>query len=136
MKTLYDLLGVRRQATLIEIEQGYRRHLNRHFAGNVRGKLRKKDQLRLQSVRNAFLLLSSPLRRQTYDRELTMREQRRDRMLDIGGVILAVTSLLTGLALIAGSAYVQVDDTQTVRQSQPGVAPPAQQSLPRQARRG
>ena len=134
MKTLYDLLGVRRQATLIEIEQGYRRHLNRH-RGNKHRKPRKKDELRLQNVRHAFLLLSSPPRRETYDRELALREQRRDRMLDICGAILAVSSLLIGLALIGGSAYFRVEDTQAAHPSQPGTATSSPQSG-QQGRRG
>ncbi|KRB94131.1 J domain-containing protein [Noviherbaspirillum sp. Root189] len=105
MKTLYDLLGVSRQASLIDIEHGYRRHLNRHLLGNGGRPLRKRDQTRLQSMRNAYLVLSSPSRRQGYDRALAEQEEKRNRMLDIGGAILAVASLVTGLVMIVLSSH-------------------------------
>ncbi|RJF97183.1 J domain-containing protein [Noviherbaspirillum saxi] len=104
MKTLYDLLGVAPQATHLDIEHGYRRHLSRHLLGNAGRPLRKKDQLRLQAMRNAYLVLSSPSRRQAYDRILAHQKQRRNRLFDIGGAILAVTSLVAGLAIIAISS--------------------------------
>ncbi|HEY8608659.1 MAG TPA: DnaJ domain-containing protein [Noviherbaspirillum sp.] len=106
MKTLYQVLGVRRQASLDEIEQPYRQHLNRHIASSNGRKLSKKDQQRLHSLRGAFLILSSPSRRQTYDRELADYEQRRNRLLDAGGALLAVASLLVGVLLLASGDWV------------------------------
>jgi curved DNA-binding protein CbpA len=105
MKTLYDLLDVRRQASHIEIELGYRRHLNRHLIGLGRRPLSKRVQQKLQTMRHAYLVLSSPGRRQAYDLDLMQREQRRNRMLDIGGAILAVSSLVIGMGLIVASPY-------------------------------
>jgi DnaJ-class molecular chaperone len=126
MKSYYDLLGVRRQAGLHEIEQNYRRHLDRHTICNAGRKLRKKDQLRLQNMRNAFLVLSSPARRQQYDRLLQQAEQRRDRVLDIGGAIVAVSALVIGLVLMGGSAYFRDNDAQ-VSAPQANAAHPAPQ---------
>ncbi len=105
MKTLYDLLGVSRYATLADIEHGYHHCLNRHFAGNRGGVLRKQDRVRVQMLRQAYLVLSSPVRRRKYDHTLLLREQRRNRLLDIGGAILAVLSLLIGLLMMAGAPY-------------------------------
>jgi hypothetical protein len=105
MKTLYDLLGVRRQASHIEIELGYRRHLNRHLLGLGKRPLSKRAQLKLQTIRQAYLVLSSPGQRQAYDLNLMQREQRRNRLLDIGGAILAVSSLMIGMGLIVASPY-------------------------------
>lgn len=105
MKTLYDLLGVRRQASHIEIELGYRRHLNRHLLGLGVRPLSKRAQQKLRTIRQAYLVLSSPGRRQAYDIDLTQREERRNRMLDIGGAILAVSSLVIGMGLIVASPY-------------------------------
>lgn len=105
MKTLYDLLNVRRQASHIEIELGYRRHLNRHLIGLGMRPLSKRTQQKLQTIRHAYLVLSSPGRRQAYDLDLMQQEQRRNRMLDIGGAILAVSSLVIGMGLIAASSY-------------------------------
>lgn len=105
MKTLYELLGVRRQASHIEIELGYRRHLNRHLLGLGMQPLSRRAKQKLQAVRQAYLVLSSPGRRQAYDLDLTQREQRRDRMLDIGGAIIAVSALVIGMGLIVASPY-------------------------------
>lgn len=105
MKTLYELLGVRRQASHIEIELGYRRHLNRHLIGLGMRPLSRQAKQKLQAVRQAYLVLSSPGRRQAYDLDLTQREQRRDRMLDIGGAIIAVSALVIGMGLIVASPY-------------------------------
>ena len=105
MKTHYDLLGVSRQASLIDIEHNYRRHLNNHLLGNGGRPLRKRDQIRLHNMRNAYLVLSSPSRRQSYDRALAEQEEKRNRMLDIGGAILAVVSLVTGLIMIVVSSH-------------------------------
>lgn len=105
MKTHYDLLGVRRRASHIEIELGYRRHLNRHLLGLGMRPLSKRAKQKLQTVRQAYLVLSSPGRREAYDLDLLQREQRRNRMLDIGGAVIAVSSLVIGMGLIVASPY-------------------------------
>ncbi|MFC7515142.1 hypothetical protein ACFQUU_09015 [Herbaspirillum sp. GCM10030257] len=125
MKTLYDLLGVSRQAKLIDIEHGYRRHLNRHLLGNGGRPLRKRDQMRLQSMRNAYLVLSSPSRRQGYDRALAAQEEKRNRMLDIGGAILAVASLVTGLIMIVVSSHFPALEELTAASNAPASSLPA-----------
>lgn len=107
MKTLYQVLGVRRKASLDEIEQRYREHLNRHIASPTGRRLRRKDQLRLQAIRGAFLILSSPSRRSRYDEELARQEQRRNRLLDAGGAILAVSALLIGLLFLGSGSWLR-----------------------------
>jgi hypothetical protein len=53
-------------------------------------------------MRDAYLLLASPSRRRAYDHLLERRAQLRRRLSDAGGMVLAVLSLLAGIALIGG----------------------------------
>jgi curved DNA-binding protein CbpA len=69
MKTLYDLLEIKSCATQSEIEQGYRRLLDQYLARQGIGKPDKETR-RIQAIREAYLLLGSPERRQAYDQEL------------------------------------------------------------------
>lgn len=74
MKTLYELLGVGRQATLAEIEQGFRQSLDAHRAR--RGGMRPdQDQHQLQAIAAAYRVLSSPTRRNVYDQKLQAEQQ-------------------------------------------------------------
>lgn len=106
MKTLYDLLGVDRHASISEIEHSYRHSLNEHIAGGSRRAWRKSDQLRLQKMRQAFLVLSSPRRRMDYDLELDQLEHARLRMMERVGTVVGALLLIAGLALI-GRSYFQ-----------------------------
>lgn len=109
MKTLYDLLGVPREATRQEIEQEYRRYLNTHISNTAGRPPRKREQQQLQRVRNAYLILCSPVRREAYEQTLLLREQRRHRLLEIGGRVAAVACLIAGTALIVGGSYLRHD---------------------------
>jgi len=117
MKTLYDKLGVTRHATYSDIERSYRHSLNEHIAGNRNRRLRKKDQLRLQQMRQAYLVLSSPSRRLEYDLKLDQLEHARLRKIERLGTAFGLVLLIAGLALIARGYYRQVYDGKSVVQA-------------------
>ncbi len=108
MKTLYDLLGVDRHASFTDIEQSYRHSLNEHIAGNSKRPWRKKDQLRLQQMRQAYLTLSAPRKRLEYDLQLNEREHARLRKIERISTGAGLILLLAGLAIIGHSYYRQV----------------------------
>lgn len=110
MTTLYDKLGVTRQASTSDIELSYRHSLNQRIAGNRSHPLRKKEQLRLQQMRQAYLILSSPSRRMEYDLELDQLEYARLRRIERFGTVFGLLLLVAGLALIARGYYRQVYD--------------------------
>lgn len=117
MKTLYDELGVPRDATTSDIKRIYRHSLNQHIAGYHDRPARKKDQLRLLQMREAYLTLSSPVRRLEYDLKLVQREQARLRRLERMGTIAGLVLLLTGLALM-GHGYVRMQQTESADSAQ------------------
>ncbi|HZW20422.1 DnaJ domain-containing protein [Noviherbaspirillum sp.] len=138
MKTHYDKLGVTRQASHSEIEQSYRHSLNAHIADNLADNrnrpLRRKDQLRLQQMRQAYLVLSSPARRMDYDLKLDQLEHARLRRIERMGTLAGLILLLAGLALIARGYYKQVYDEKAAAPAvqQAAVAASAQREDARQ----
>ena len=134
MKTHYDKLGVTRQASHSEIEQSYRHSLNAHIADNRNRPLRRKDQLRLQQMRQAYLVLSSPSRRMDYDLKLDQLEHARLRRIERMGTVAGLILLLAGLALIASGYYTQVYDEKTAARAvqQTAVAASARRADARQ----
>lgn len=106
MKTLYEVLGVDRQAAIADIAQRYRQHLNDHIAGKGKRPLSKRDQRRLQRMRDAYLLLSSPSRRRAYDQQIELQARERGRRIERAGVALCIALLLGGMLLI-GQGYRQ-----------------------------
>lgn len=104
MKTLYEVLGVDRQAAIADIAQRYRQHLNDHIAGKGKHPLSKRDQRRLQRMRDAYLLLSSPSRRRAYDQQLELQARERGRRIERAGVAFCIALLLGGMLLI-GQGY-------------------------------
>lgn len=100
MKTHYEVLGVDRQASIGDIAQRYRHHLSQHVVSNQNRVIRKKDQRRLQRMREAYLLLSSPSRRRAYDVKLAQQERVRRRWCDAVGMAACVLMLLAGALLI------------------------------------
>jgi hypothetical protein len=114
MRTLYDKLGVPRHASASDIDQSYRHSLSEHIAGNRNRPLRRKDQLRLQQMRQAYLVLSSPSSRLDYDLKLDQLEHARLRRIERIGTAFGLLLLLAGLALIARGYYGQVYDGQPI----------------------
>jgi curved DNA-binding protein CbpA len=110
MKTAYELLGVPRTATPSEIEHRYRYALNAHMVQCGSRRLSKKERARVCAMRDAYLLLASPTRRRAYDQQLAQRARMRSLIVDIGGMALAVLSLLAGIALIGGAEWLQQPD--------------------------
>jgi curved DNA-binding protein CbpA len=72
MNTLYDILGIGRQATQAQIDTAYKERLN---ALKAEENTNPKDGInRLRVIREAYLQLSSPTRRQSYDAILKTKE--------------------------------------------------------------
>ena len=107
MKTAYEVLGLNRDAALIDIEHSYRLLLNAQAARDSERPLTTDDQRRLRELRQAYLVLSSPSQRLAYDRGLQVCEQRRCRRMDAMQTALAVLSLLGGLLLIGIGLHVR-----------------------------
>ena len=125
MKTHYNRLGVTRHASYSDIERSYRHSLNEYIAGSRNHPLRKKEQLRLQQMRKAYLVLSSPSRRLEYDLELDQMEHARLRRIERVGTALGLALLVAGLALIAHSYYRQVyEETSALQTAQTASAAP------------
>lgn len=99
MKTLYDLLDIERNATHVDIERGYRRCLDAYLANKGCGQP-DQETLRMQAIREAYLLLSSPTRRQTYDQKLRESAAAQHARSDLGGLPRA--SLMLAIALLIG----------------------------------
>jgi curved DNA-binding protein CbpA len=108
MKTLYDLLGVSRQASLQELELAYRHQLELHMRA-ARSPLGRLGQRRLRVLREAFLLLAAPGRRASYDQQLALQLQRRARRLRHGATLAFACLVVIGFALIGGAWYQQAD---------------------------
>jgi len=100
MRTLYDVLGVDRYASFSEIEQSYRLNLKEHLDASCDAPVHKKDQRRMQQMRQAYLLLSSPSRRLDYDLQLDRIEQARLRRAELAGTVIGAVILIAGLVLI------------------------------------
>lgn len=71
MQTLYEILGLSRSATEIQIEQAYQVHSVR-FKGEGKP-LSDAENIKLRAIEEAYSVLSSPSRRQRYDKTLAMR---------------------------------------------------------------
>lgn len=128
MKTLYDLLEVSSHAPLSDIEHGYRHRLNEYIVRNGNNRpLPKKAQAHLRRLREAYLLLSSPSRRQAYDQHLKEVQQARERMADIGSIVCGALLLAAGLLLIGLSAYQRLQQSDARPMQKNSVAAPAQE---------
>ncbi|HEY0844763.1 MAG TPA: DnaJ domain-containing protein [Noviherbaspirillum sp.] len=125
MKTLYEVLGVDRQASITDIAQRYRHHLNQHVVNGHQRKISKRDQRRLQRMREAYLLLTSPSKRRAYDISLERTERARMRRMERAGIAACVVMLLAGgLLMVLG--YLQVREkpsSEMVRAEKGGSAP-------------
>jgi curved DNA-binding protein CbpA len=105
MKNYYDLLGVDRRASTRAIEQRYRNYLTAHIARHGARPLGRSQRRRLQQMRTAYLLLSSPRRRTLYDRELQVVTQQHAKRVQAAGTVLGGLLLVLGLALIGAQSY-------------------------------
>ncbi len=75
-KNYYDILGVRKDATLVEIKKAYYRLVKElHPDGTVRKKVSKEDEARFVSITEAYQLLRDPNKRRVYDRELIIEQE-------------------------------------------------------------
>ena len=74
MNTLYDILGLSRQTTAAQIEQGYKFSMESLISEG--DNYSPEDILvRSRSIKEAYAVLSSPSRRQAYDDKLKLKEQ-------------------------------------------------------------
>jgi curved DNA-binding protein CbpA len=74
-KTLYDFLGVRRDASRTEIEKAYDR-MQARYAGANGMQLATRDGCSVHLIEEAFATLSSPAKREAYDASLKRAAQR------------------------------------------------------------
>ena len=71
--TLYDTLGVQRDATEQEIRAAFRRLTMDHHPDRFAGAKREAAEQRFQAITEAFNVLSRPESRERYDRDLAQR---------------------------------------------------------------
>jgi curved DNA-binding protein CbpA len=101
MKTLYDLLGIGADASMAQIELGYKRALDRYLAHHRPGRLDKETR-RIQTAREAYLLLCSPQRRLAYDQQLRLYEMARTHISNRSNLTRAALLMVVALALGVG----------------------------------
>ncbi|HXA46885.1 MAG TPA: DnaJ domain-containing protein [Burkholderiaceae bacterium] len=101
MKTLYDLLGVNPDATHAQVEQGYKRCLDNYLARQGVGKPDEETR-RMQMIRDAYLLLCSPQRRQSYDQQLQLYEKARTQILSRSNRKFAIWLMIIVMAVATG----------------------------------
>lgn len=105
MKNPYQILGLDSRASYVDVEHRYNAVLKAHIAKHGARPLHKRHQQRLQAVREAYLLLSSPSSRLAYDMDLRIREletaKRRRRVAGMAGI----ASLLLGIVLVVGGVF-------------------------------
>jgi hypothetical protein len=107
MKTLYDLLGVKPEATQMQIEEGYKRRLDHYLERQGIGKPDKETR-RMQTIREAYLLLCSPDRRQAYDQQLRLYQKARSQVSSRSHLVRAALLMAVVLALSAGVYMLKV----------------------------
>jgi curved DNA-binding protein CbpA len=106
MKTLYDLLGIERQATLAQIEQGYRHSLDAFLA--QQGTAKPEEDQQLRAIAEAYRLLSSPTRRRAYDEKLARKLKQRmdaEQADDVAGPLPWVMLLVIIACVALGGGY-------------------------------
>ena len=105
MKTLYDLLEVEAGATQAQIEQGYQRQLDRYLQRPQAGR-NERETRRMQNIREAYLLLCSPQKRQIYDQQLQIFLYAKRRVFNRANLWRAALVAL-GVLAIAGGLYLR-----------------------------
>jgi len=101
MKTLYDLLGIDPKATQAQIEQGYKNRLDLYLARQGVGKPGEETR-RMQMIREAYLLLCSPQRRQSYDQQLRLYQKARAQMSNRVNRKFAALLMVVAIAVVVG----------------------------------
>lgn len=74
MNTLYDILGLSRQATVAQIEQAYKFSME-SLASDDSNASPDDILARSRGIKEAYAVLSSPSRRQAYDEKLRLKER-------------------------------------------------------------
>lgn len=74
MTTLYDVLGLGRQASAAQVAQAYQASLESLVADSGHENY-ERDMIRAKAIREAYAILSSPARREAYDAKLRLKEQ-------------------------------------------------------------
>lgn len=103
MKTLYEVLGVSRQATQPEIERAYKVTLAALTIEPATLTVEERD-IREKVIREAYLILSSSLRRSAYDEKL--RNKSRPTETAIASSPFPWTRIVAALLLVVGCLYV------------------------------
>lgn len=111
MKTLYDILGLERSVNSEQIEQAYQNSINKIKAA---GRSSDQEAIQLQAMKEAYFVLSSPMRRATYDNKLNAPPRVIHEAAETASVpwlkILLVAALLTG-----GGIYYQAEQNNKAR---------------------
>jgi colicin import membrane protein len=103
MQTLYDILGLSSRATLEQIEQAYKLHINK-LKHEESGQVPEQDILQMRAIKDAYLTLSSPARRQRYDEKLSAASQVRYEVVESAPFPWLKVLLLTAI-LFGGGVY-------------------------------
>jgi curved DNA-binding protein CbpA len=106
MKTLYDVLGVSRQATVAQIEIGYKFCME-SLTAEGRNSTHEDDAILAKALKEAFAVLSTPSRRQDYDQKLKDKEQIRYQEVEKASSPW-IPIMIISLALIGGGIYYKV----------------------------
>jgi curved DNA-binding protein CbpA len=103
MSSLYDVLGLSKNATAEQVEQAYQLHLKK-IKERDSSSATDADLVRLQALREAYAVLSSPTRRENYDEKIKRSQQIQYQVVE-PSTIPWVSMLVTLALLIGGGIY-------------------------------
>jgi curved DNA-binding protein CbpA len=103
MSSLYDVLGLSKNATAEQVEQAYQLHLKK-IKESESSSPKDADLVRLQAIREAYAVLSSPTRRENYDEKIKRSQQVQYQVVE-PSTIPWISMLVTLALLIGGGIY-------------------------------
>ncbi|MQR02146.1 DnaJ domain-containing protein [Glaciimonas soli] len=109
MNTLYDILGVSRQTTAAQIEQGYKFSME-SLKSDGDNKSTEEILAHSRAIKEAYAILSSSSRRQAYDDKLKLKEQTNYEVVEKKDFPWGIAAIITVIALllVAGLGYSKI----------------------------